>query len=434
MTMHAADTPPMGWNSWDVYGASVTEDEVERNARYLAENLLKSGWEYVVVDGGWYEPAATSSKMRPFAQLELDDWGRLLPAVNRFPSAVGGAGFKVLADRIHDLGLKFGIHAMRGIPRQAVHLNLPINGTSVRASEIAAIDSICSWNTDMYGVLPASVGAQRYYDSLFELYGSWGVDYVKFDDVLNPYSQGEIDLIRNAAELCSREIVVSLSPGPTALERADHLKLKPTLWRISDDFWDRWEDLYQAFETCARWAPYSGSGRWPDADMLPIGHVAVRSLERGIGDRWSRFSKDEQVCLMTLWCMARSPLMLGAELSDLDDWTASLLTNAEVFRVLKQSHNPRQLYRYGDHIAWTSQHDHGDTYLAVFNTGVVPAAIETNLASMGLNGPCEVRDLWQKCDLDPVERLVAVVVPSHGARMLRLRLASQSLSRGQARG
>ncbi len=112
-----AHTPPMGWNSWDCYGAAVREEEVRGNAQYMAEHLKEYGWEYVVVDIQWYESGAVSSQYRPFVPLEMDSFSRLIPAVNRFPSAADGRGFQALAEYVHSLGLKFGIHMMRGISR-----------------------------------------------------------------------------------------------------------------------------------------------------------------------------------------------------------------------------------------------------------------------------------------------------------------------------
>lgn len=106
----------MGWNSWDCYGASVTEQEVRANGIYMAEHLLTYGWEYIVVDIQWYEPHAKSNIYNEHAVLVMDTYGRLQPAENRFPSARGGEGFRPLARYIHSLGLKFGIHILRGIP------------------------------------------------------------------------------------------------------------------------------------------------------------------------------------------------------------------------------------------------------------------------------------------------------------------------------
>src|SRR5699024_542799 len=195
-------TPPMGWNSWDCYGATVTESEVKGNADYMAEHLKEYGWEYVVVDIQWSEPGAVSSAYRPFVPLEMDAHSRLIPAENRFPSSKGGKGFKPLADHIHNLGLKFGIHIMRGIPRQAVHQNTKIKGSDLTAREIASPNSISPWNTDMYGLDYTKKEAQSYYDSLFELYAEWEVDFIKVDDIADSKLYGahieEIKMIRKA--------------------------------------------------------------------------------------------------------------------------------------------------------------------------------------------------------------------------------------------
>lgn len=420
MQQNVALAPPMGWNSWDCYGASVTEEEVKANAEYMAKHLRAYGWEYVVVDIQWYEPGASGSPYRPFASLEMDEYSRLIPAVNRFPSAAGGKGFQPLADYVHELGLKFGIHMMRGIPRQAVHFNTPILGTDKRAREIAHPNSICPWNTDMYGVDPNQPGAQEYYDSVFQLYASWGVDYVKVDDIAREYYAGEIELIRRAIDRCGRPMVLSLSPGPAPLSQAEHLKQHANMWRISDDVWDTWEDIYAMFERCRAWSEHAGPGHWPDADMLPLGHIGIRSSERGAGDRWTRLTKDEQITMMTLWCIFRSPLMLGCELRDLDDWTLSLITNREVLRLLGHSHANRQLFRRDPQIAWTAADEDGSHYLAVFNTGPTKTEVLVELNQMGLFGPHNVRDLWSHEELGTAVKAVSLPVPPHGARLLRL--------------
>lgn len=300
----------------------MTEEEVLGNAEYIANHLKKYGWEYIVVDIQWYEPTANSSAYNPFAPLCMDEYGRLLPATNRFPSAKNGAGFKPLSDAIHDLGLKFGIHIMRGIPRQAVYENSPVLGSTKTAREIAHINSICPWNTDMYGVDPTKEGAQSYYNSLFELYAQWGVDFVKVDDIaasrLYDTHLEEIKMIQRAIHACGRPMVLSLSPGPAPIKYAHHFKTNANMWRITDDFWDDWSLLYQMFERCEVWEKHIGTGHWPDCDMLPLGHIGIRSVDGPGGDRWTRFTKDEQLTMMNLWAISRSPLMFGGELRDND--------------------------------------------------------------------------------------------------------------------
>ena len=415
-------TPPMGWNSWDVYGASVNEAEVVANAQYMAEHLLPYGWEYVVVDIQWYEPHAVGSAYRRFARLEVDEFSRLVPASNRFPSAADGAGFAPLALRIHALGLKFGLHLMRGIPRQAVHENSPILGTHQRAQDIAA-NSICAWNTDMYGVDALAPGAQSYYDSVFALFASWGVDFVKVDDVLSPYAEGEIALIRRAIDRCDRQIVLSLSCGPTDLSHGAHLRRNAEMWRMTGDFWDDWTDLVRMFDFCAEWTGFVGDGHWADADMLPLGRLAIRSNEHGRGERWTRLTHDEQITMMTLWCIARSPLMVGCDLPSNDAWTLDLLTNADVLRVLKESSNGSQVLRTdgvaGGYIVWTADGSDGSTYLAVFNTGFVAATIELPLDAVGLPESVACRDLWAGRDVGRVTHTLVTEVASHGARLFR---------------
>jgi len=256
--------PPMGWNSWDCYGAATTESDIRRNAEYMAKYMKKYGWKYVVNDIQWYQPTSDNSAYIPFEKLEMDKYGRLIPAVNRFPSSAEGKGFKPLADYIHSLGLKYGIHIMRGIPRQAVHKALPILGSNTTAKEIAHPFSICSWNTDMYGVNPDVCGAQEYYNSVFDLFAEWGIDFVKVDDISNtyfdkenPYSaKGEIELIRHAINQSGRDIVFSLSPGPAPIEQVEHLKENADIWRITADFWERWEDLNNMFEICNIWSKH----------------------------------------------------------------------------------------------------------------------------------------------------------------------------------
>ena len=358
-----APTPPMGWNSWDNFGTTVTEAEVKAQAQYMAAELKAHGWQYVVVDIQWYEPSARGHAYRPRAELSMDAFGRLTPAVNRFPTAAGGMGFKPLADYVHGLGLKFGIHLMRGIPRKAVEKNLPEKGMPQRARDVANPKSVCPWNPDMYGVDMSKPGSQAYYDSVFELIASWGVDYVKVDDIARPYHEHEkeIEAIRRAIDRTGRPIVLSLSPGETALTAAAHVRRHANLWRISDDFWDRWLALHEQFARLEKWNPHRVPGAWPDADMLPFGVLDH-------GRRSTRFTPDEQVTVMTLWSIARSPLMHGGDMTRTDDFTLSLLTNDEVLAVNQHSSNNRPVFNRDGLVAWVADvPGSADKYLALFN-------------------------------------------------------------------
>jgi hypothetical protein len=419
-----APLPPMGWNSWDCYAANVTEAQLLSNARYMAEKLSAFGWEYLVCDIQWYEALAGTGEgeYRPFAALSMDEYSRLIPAENRFPSSAGGKGFGPIAEKIHGMGLKFGIHIMRGIPRQAVHAGTAVKGPGLRAGGIANPFSICRWNSDMYGVDPAKEGAQDYYDSLFELYASWGVDYVKVDDICNtnmyphaPYSaRGEIELIRNAIDRCGRPMVLSLSPGPAPIEEAWHLAEHANMWRITDDFWDRWEVLKDMFRRCELWQAHVRPGCWPDCDMLPLGRIGI-GFKR---PRCTNFSRDEQRTLMTLWCIFRSPLMMGGELSANDEWTLSLLTNGEVLDVLKKGSGPRQLRRDDNEALWMSEAPGGKLNLAFFNLSEETRELSCGLARFGMER-AELRDLWNG-ESRAVSGHIAVELPPHGAALFRI--------------
>jgi alpha-galactosidase len=176
-----AATPPMGWNSWDAYAETVSESAIKANAAWMAEHLKSYGWEYIVVDEGWYVTNHSTETSGGAPEFSLDANGRYIPAVNSFPSAAEGAGFKPLADYIHSLGLKFGIHILRGIPKEAVHKNLPIAGTSYHAQAAANVSDSCPWNTYNYGLKAGSPAAQAYYNSIAKLYADWGVDFLKVD-------------------------------------------------------------------------------------------------------------------------------------------------------------------------------------------------------------------------------------------------------------
>jgi hypothetical protein len=359
-----APTPPMGWNSWDCFGTTVTEAQVKAQAEFMARELKTHGWQYIIVDIQWYEPGAQSHAYRAGATLTMDAFGRLQPAPNRFPSAADGTGFTALAAYVHSLGLKFGLHLMRGIPRQAVEKNLPIAGTPFHAQDIANRTDICPWNPDMFGVDVTKPGAQAYYDSVFAQLAAWGVDYVKVDDISRPYFQhvGEIEAIRRAIDHTGRPIVLSLSPGETALAAADHVAAHANLWRISDDFWDRWLALHDQFARLANWNSHLRPGAWPDADMLPLGTI-------NLGERTTRFTPDEQRTLLTLWSIARSPLMDGGDLTKTDPATLALLTNDEVLAVNQHSTRNRLFFDHDELIAWTADVPGSpDKYLAVFNT------------------------------------------------------------------
>lgn len=413
---------PMGWNSWDCYGAAVNEEIVRKNAEFMAKYLKPFGWEYVVVDIQWYEPEAETNEYHPFADVCLDEYSRAIPAANRFPSAADGKGFAPLAEYVHSLGLKFGIHIMRGIPRQAVHANGKIKGTDKTARQIAKTDSICHWNTDMYGVDPTKEGARAYYDSIFELYASWGVDFIKCDDICRelPHEEEELVMLSEALHSCGRDMILSLSPGPALLEKAELYKQISNMWRITDDFWDKWELLYDMFQRAEKWCTHTGAGHWPDADMLPIG--ALRQVYDP--NEWTKFTEDEQITMMTLWSIFRSPLMIGGEMTKFDDFTMKLITNAEVLNMHRTSRHAHQVWRKEidgtEHILWTAMCSEGGQYVAVFNAGEADSSIEVSLADLEIGEAKDLTELWSGESVH-ADGTFHVDLKKHGAKVYKFK-------------
>ncbi|WP_369401071.1 glycoside hydrolase family 27 protein [Demequina salsinemoris] len=408
----------------------MTEDEVLANARVMADRLLPSGWDTLVVDIAWYDPTARSHGYNDGAPLTLDAYGRQMPAVNRFPSAADGAGFGPLADKVHALGLKFGLHIMRGIPRLAVDQDLPVFGTDYTAKDVVDLDHVCEWNPDNYGLNHDHPGAQAFYDAQVAQFAAWGVDFIKADDMQAPYYDREISAYAAAIARSGRDIVLSLSPGtdlPTT--HVDHLRENAQMWRISNDLWDRWSDIHAQFARLARWAPFQQEGGWADADMLPLGRIGIRA-ERG-EPRDSLLTPDEQRTMMALWCMARSPLMLGGDLPTSTPETLDLLTTPAITEVLQSSVDGHEILREplededpGEHIVWVARSASTErTYVAVFWTGDQPRTSRVALASILGRGhtPQTATDLFETTVPAAVsDAHLTVTVPSHGVAWVAL--------------
>lgn len=450
--------PPMGWNSWDSYGTTVNEAEVLANARFMAEHLKAAGWDTLVIDIDWYDPTARDHGYNENAPLILDEYGRQLPDPVRFPSAEGGKGFKPLADAVHALGLKLGVHMMRGIPRIAVDKDLPVKGTEFTAKDVADLEHVCKWNPDNYGLKPGHPGSQAWYDAQIDQFAEWGLDFLKVDDMQTPFHSEEIAAyhraIAKAEAAHGREISLSLSPGGwVSTSYVDFLRGNAQMWRISDDLWDRWEDILQQFARLARWAPFQREGHWADADMLPLGHIGLRA-ERG-DDRDCKLTADERRALLALWCMGRSPLMVGGDLPTSTPETIALLANPALVEVTAGSTNNRETLRErqfkewwnadsyrGELIIWaadaadwadgTPSAHAGGHYAAMFWTGDDDYELGDNIELQSIVGPEHAKDAWTLTDLfagvadgapaadvriegNGSDRIIKGTIPSHGA-------------------
>ncbi len=411
----------MGWNSWDSYGTTINEAQFKANAQWLAEHLKSAGWQYVTVDMEWFVTNPRPEGNSKDSQFSLDEHGRYVPAANRFPSAANGAGFKPLADYVHSLGLKFGIHILRGIPKQAVEKNLTIEGSSYHAVYAADRSDLCPWNPDNYGTDPSQPAAQAYYDSIARLYASWGVDLIKADCISSrPYRGDDIRMLGQALRKTGRPIVLSLSPGAAPIEKTDEMRSYAQMWRISDDVWDLWhstvdypQGLGDQFPRIAKWASLSEPGHWPDADMLPLGYLGPAP---GWGKaRQTRLSHDEQRTFFTLWSMFRSPLMMGGDLPSSDAWTTALLTNSEVIAIDQHSIGGHPVITTDKVVAWVARAGTGDgQFLAIFNLADTNQRLRYSWKELGFSAQkYKTRDLWEHKDLGTTDA-VQVTIPTHG--------------------
>jgi hypothetical protein len=354
--------------------------------------------------------------------------GRYQPSIERFPSSANGAGFKPLADYIHSLGLKFGIHILQGIPKEAVKQNDAIEGSTFHARDAANQAGTCNWNYDNYDLQDNAAG-QAYYDSLASMYAAWGVDLIKIDCIsAGPYKADEIRMISAALAKTGRPIVLSLSPGPTSVDKMPEVEHLATMWRISMDIWDIWHNdkdypkgLNDQFAKTAAWASAPRNGHYPDADMLPLGYLGPAA---GWGEpRWTRLTHDEQKSLLSLWGIFKSPLIMGGDLPHSDEWTTSLLTNREFLDVDRNSRDPKVVLMNADEAVWTSKSTSTESYyVAIFNRGETVGTRHYSWSQLGLaDGTYIVRDIWKHQDLGKAAN-ISVKLPPHGCVLYRVSL------------
>jgi alpha-galactosidase len=429
-----APRPPMGWNSWDAYGFTVDEAQFKANALVLAR-MRASGWSYAVIDEGWYmaDPLGDRLETRGY---RWDGYGRLEPVENRFPSAAGGKGLKGLADWTHARGLKFGLHIVRGIPKAAVEANLPIAGSHFHAADAADRKATCPWDAANDGVADNEAG-QAWYDSLLKQYAAWGVDFLKVDCIADhPYRPTEIRQIGAAIRKAGRPMILSLSPGPARIANVEEMARSAQMWRIADDLWDSWtfphpdpttefpNGVRNAFDRLALWNPEARPDHWPDADMLPFGSLRPHP---GWGDpRRSRLTEAETRTAFTLWAIARSPLILGTNLTEMDAPLRALLTNEDVIALDQEDRTGRPLGPPpglgGEARLWLSGPKGGgaDT-LAIFNLSDAPLRIDASWQALGLaEGRVAACDLWSLSELPPADRAALTVAP-HDVALLRVK-------------
>jgi alpha-galactosidase len=445
-----AERPPMGWNSWDAYGLTITEPAFRANVTFQKDKLLGHGWEYSVIDEGWFFENPQERDKPDTLRYAIDPYGRYVPVPARFPSAappdmkpaiksdavapaklnatIENTGFTALAAWVHAQGLKFGIHIVRGIPRVSTERNLPIEGSAFHAQDVADETDMCPWDPTNWGVKDNAAG-QAWYDSLLRQYAAWGVDFLKVDCISNhPYKEAEIRMIRRAMDKTGRPMVLSLSPGPTSLDHAAQVSELSNMWRIADDHWDLWDSggkpfpqgTHDQFARLDAWNKYAKPGTWPDADMLPIGELRPAP---GWGDpRTSKLTPTEVQTELTLWSIARSPMILGSNLTLLDDATLRMLNNPFFVAVNQTATESSQVLHDGDLILWRAKLPGGRVALGIFNTGDSPLKVDRAFGSFD---PQLVGTRWLAYDVWlnlPLGKRTSIqeTIPPHGCTLLML--------------
>lgn len=390
--------PPMGWNSYDSYGCAASERTLLPNLEIMAQRLKPHGYEYFVVDNGWFaeyelEEGRAYPRMKHAGDTHVDDCGRYIPSRCYFPN-----GLRPLIDRTHALGLKFGIHLMRGISRKAVELNTPILGTPYRARDIANTADTCPWCHYNYGVDMEKPGAQAFYQSVVDLFAEWEVDFIKADDITG--HPREIEALAQAIERCGRPIVLSLSPGgQTAPERMDAYR-RADMLRITRDIWDNRADLDRAFEA---WEKYSGvriPGFWFDLDMIPFGRLQLwnprddRAADADDGneelsgkgfERMSGLTREQKYTFITMRALAASPLFIGGDLLSSDEFSFELITNREMIACNRNGVMGALIYRNGGIDVWkTKRRDGGAGWIGIFNRTPESRTVRLPIEHLGL--------------------------------------------------
>ena len=415
----------MGWNSYDSFGCFVNEKRALDNLRVFVERLKPHGYEYFVIDAGWYRHYELSGREFPgkddaYTVLH-DEFGRPVPSANFFPN-----GIKPVAAACHAAGVKFGIHMMRGIARRAVETNTPIAGTDRRASDIANRTDTCSWCPDNFGVDMTRPGAQAYYDSFIELLASWGVDFIKYDDIVP--SPPEVDAVVNAIEKCGRDIVLSLSPGNGHNEDGWPAYFRANMIRTSGDIWDDREDFRWVFERWQNFMPLLDKlplGCWLDMDMIPFGELQVWNsatdkqtghiLMNGKGSRrMSALNSAQKRTFMTMRALAASPLMMGGNLPGMDEESFRLLTHPDVL-ACNQNGVTGKLVTYTD---WTNtwltpqRTQAGAGWFGIFNRdGADPREVVADATVLGIAPQSRLTDIWNRRDLGNLRQPLRLVLP-----------------------
>ena len=425
--------PPAGWNSFDSFGGYLHEQAAFEQLAAFESKLAGSGYEYFVVDIGWYgeyelKPGTIlpSPKTKHALDMNLDGNGRPLPSKCYWPN-----GFAGLIAAVHDRGFKFGIHMMRGIPRKAVQSRAPVLGTGYTADQIADTSSTCKWCHYNYGVNMEHPGAQAYYNSVVGLLAEWGVDFIKYDDITG--FPDEVEAVANAIEASGRPILLSLSPGGDSRPEMAAAYRRSDMLRITKDIWDDQESIRRSFNAWLFWNDHAEPGFWIDLDMIPFGDLQTMSPEPDNGDvpeginpllcgkGWKRaceLNLNHKRSFITQRAMACSPLFAGGDLVTLGDEDVALLTHPSMLACNRNGICGKLEYMAGDVQVWrvSNRIQRGAGWLGVFNRN--PAGgrerIQLTHTALRLSPRTQLRDVWNDTSLGMLGDAPTLTVGSDG--------------------
>ena len=427
-----AQTPPMGWNSFDSYGVYLHEDAAFANLEAMADKLLPHGYEYFVIDNGWFgEYTLQEGSIFPAEKhahdIQIDECGYFQPSEVYFPN-----GLKPIAERCHELGLKFGVHLMRGIPRKAYKMDLPIKGTRYTARDIADTnpEENCKWCHYCYAVDMSKPGAQEWYDGLIEHIASMGVDMIKYDDIVA--HPDEVEAVAKAIAKTGRPILLSLSPGGKVdPEAIDFFKMGNML-RVTPDVWDEQKYIDLCFDAWRKWEGKEQPGFWVDMDMIPFGQLQLMSPPSSDGaktvmdkgdialagkgvHRRCQLNSDQMETFITMRALAASPLMMGGDLPTLDEFSLKLITDPDML-ACNQNGVMGSLVDEQDGVEiWRSKKRGFASagWVGVFNRSIRVKTVELSARRLGFKAEesIRLRDVWKVRQLKLGE---SVEIPANG--------------------
>ena len=394
-------TPPLGWNSWNCWGNSVSQELVESSAKAMVESgLADYGWSYINIDDGWQG-------------VRGGEYKAIMPN-SKFPD------MKALGDYIHSLGLKFGIYSTPWVSTYASHIGSSCDNPEgtywwVEQGLVDEYFKLDRKKLDKEKI--RYYGEYSFAKNDVRQWAEWGVDYLKYDWNLNDVWW--LKDMREAIDASGRDIVYSIS-NKARVTIGPWLKQYADCWRTSTDIRDNWDSISDiGFDTQDRWAGFKEPGRWPDADMLVLGKVGW-----GRKMRWTQLTPDEQYTHISLWAILASPMLIGCDMSMLDEFTLSLLCNHEVLDINQDPlgiQGVKQTVK-DDYYVYIKPLEDGSLAVGLFNISDKPQKIGFIPHKLGLFGVQTVRDVWRQKDIAKVaqKEYWETEVAPHGAVLLRL--------------